>query len=475
MKIRWHNQHKWSGIASCLLLIVFCISGIVLNHREAVAGIDVPRTWLPPFYRYEKWNGGLLRGSLRLSPNPVLIFGNEGIWLCSESDTIGYSEGIPRNASSRDVRAMSFTRSGELMALTTERLYIFDRQWRPLNVGNMTDERLSDMTVRGDSVVVAGRSFIYVATPPFEQFEKIELSAPGNREIDSTSAFRRIWALHSGELFGTAGRLIADAIGIILIFLAASGIIIWLFPRLSRRMIRLHDFIGRKTIIFTLLIVVTGWSLRPPFLIALAQWRVPKDITDNPWHDRLRMIRYDHSHDKWLISTSEGFFALDDLPDMPEALDDTPPVSVMGLNVWEPYGEDRWLCGSFSGLYIWDQRKSVSTDYYTGETASGLVGPPFGLKAVSGYSRDLGYRPSIVCYDTGTDYPAQPDSLKNLPMPLWNVALEAHSGRIYFGASATWFFVLIAGGLFLWCLYSGWKVRRKSTGSSHRGCRAGHA
>ena len=37
----------------------------MLNHREAVADINVSRKWLPAGYRFEAWNGGLLRGTLR--------------------------------------------------------------------------------------------------------------------------------------------------------------------------------------------------------------------------------------------------------------------------------------------------------------------------------------------------------------------------------------------------------------------------
>jgi len=40
-------------------------------------------------------------------------------------------------------------------------------------------------------------------------------------------------------------------------------------------------------------------------------------------------------------------------------------------------------------------------------------------------------------------------------MSLANVALEVHTGRIYFGNAATWFFVFIAGGAASWSLVTG--------------------
>ena len=46
-------------------MLMFCLSGIVLNHRELVADINIDRSFLPADYRYNKWNMGLLRGSIK--------------------------------------------------------------------------------------------------------------------------------------------------------------------------------------------------------------------------------------------------------------------------------------------------------------------------------------------------------------------------------------------------------------------------
>ena len=54
----------------------------MLNHREAVAGINVSRKWLPAGYRFEAWNGGLLRGTLRYTDRDsvahILVYGAAG-------------------------------------------------------------------------------------------------------------------------------------------------------------------------------------------------------------------------------------------------------------------------------------------------------------------------------------------------------------------------------------------------------------
>lgn len=94
-------------------------------------------------------------------------------------------------------------------------------------------------------------------------------------------------------------------------------------------------------------------------------------------------------------------------------------------------------------------------DYFTGAPAEKKAGPPFGRNAVAGYSDDFDSDPIVVTYDRGTDLIAQPDSLRYLPMPLWNVALETHTGRIFFGTAATWFYITFLGALTLWSLITG--------------------
>jgi len=118
--------------------------------------------------------------------------------------------------------------------------------------------------------------------------------------------------LHSGALFGTAGKLIVDGIGIILILLCVTGIWFWLRPR-SAKVLHWHNKIGVTTLVLTIFIALTGWALRPPLMILLATHSTrPLPYTalddDNPWHDRLRMVRYDAQQRDWMISTSEGFF-----------------------------------------------------------------------------------------------------------------------------------------------------------------------
>lgn len=206
-------------------------------------------------------------------------------------------------------------------------------------------ERLSDITVRGDTLVVAGRSYLYLSTSSHAGFRKIQVKVPDGYEPKVT-LFRTVWMLHSGELFGTAGKLVVDAVAVVLVLLCLTGLAYWLLPKDMRRRHRhgrhtegearwtrlsllWHDKLGRTTIILTLLVAVTGWCLRPPVMIPLALTKTPalpgtSLDSPNPWHDKLRMVRYDDMCGDWLLSTSEGFYSLASPDAVPVKVEEAP-------------------------------------------------------------------------------------------------------------------------------------------------------
>ncbi len=476
-----------SSSAVLLFLTLMAVSGILLNHREALSGCEVTRSLLPPFYRFHDWNGGLMRGSIAFrgssGEEKVALYGNEGVWLTDRSGVSfsDFNRGIPSPAAFRNVRAMTQLPGGELFLATTDRLYRLGAsggEWMPVDMRLGGEEPVSDMTNRGDSLIVLTRSAVYVAQKPWREFRRMQLGSPEGTAQEKQTLFRPVWKLHSGQLFGTPGILAADFIGLVFIFLCLTGVLLLLFPSLIRRSrnpklrkriagmmgwtLRNHRKAGFYTFFFTLLICVTGWLLRPPGLIALVNISVPAVGKTNPWEDELRMIRYDVPRGRWLISTSGGFYETDaSLQGKMRRLPVQPPVSVMGLNVWEKENEDVWICGSFSGIYRWNMKSGAITDYESGKPADLKPGPPFGKTAAAGYSGDFRCGSVVATYDKGTSILLQPDSLSTLPMPLWNVALETHTGRIFFGNSATYFFIFIVGGISFWSLLSGFMCARR--------------
>lgn len=490
-RLKWQRLHRWIGLPICLILALFALSGIVLNHRSWWASADVSRAMLPSSFRYQQWNQGLLRGTLPMGDS-LLIYGSGGVFL---ADSLGqhisdYNQGLPASSDHRQVRALVEAR-GQLYLATLMGIYTREtgQGWQLLlGEGKGTRERFTDLIHVNDTLYALSRSQLYLSAVGEEQWQTLTLR-PAQDDDGKVSAFRLLWLLHSGELFGLGGQLVVDAIGLVLLLLSVTGILHFLFPHLLRRIrqpqrrqqlgrylrsnVQWHDRIGRTTFGLALLVILTGWMLRPPLLIALAQLRIaaPPFTTldsDNPWHDRLRMLRYDERQGDWLFSTSSGFYSLSHLHASPQALSGTPRVSPMGVNVWERGRHGEWLIGSFSGFYAWERKQSKVLDALTGATVTSHKGaPPLGAFPVSGYSSSLHpsgqtEEPLLVTYDKGTAHLPQPQHLATLPMSLWNLALEVHTGRIFtFLPAPDMWWIFVTGLLSLLVLLSGWKLRRK--------------
>ncbi len=465
-----------------IFMLLFCVSGILLNHRSMIKEVNVSRKYLPGRYEFHDWNGGLLRGTTALdnfstsdslSARRLLFYGNGGIWLTDSRGSFfrDFNSGLPKGADDRQIRNVVVT-GGTIFAASPFGLYRYGEHaaWHEVKMPLADGEKLTDVTSHGDTLLVLSRSYVYVALPPYTTFRRIQIHAPQNYD-GKVTAFRTVWLLHSGELFGIVGKLVVDAIALILVLLCITGLVFWRRPRrkiLLQTSLRWHDKIGRYTIILTLLIALTGWCLRPPVMIALVLNKIPALPgttlrSENPWNDKLRMVRYDEAAHDCLLSTSEGFYSLDLGKATVQAITAAPPVSVMGLNVLQKDAKGRWLCGSFSGLFVWDRKQGASIDYFTGKPAPKKAGAPFGKKAIAGMSQDFAIhsvpQTVIVDYYEGTSFASQPASMNQLPMSLWNVALEVHSGRIFIGSIATYIFIFVMGILAIWCLWSGFQIR----------------
>ena len=514
-RLRW--VHKWGGLFFTLFLIIFALSGIVLNHRVALSEVDVPRSVLPPEYRMEHWNLGAVKGTLRVSSDSILLYGENGLWLTDSSRACfsRFERGMRSGADNRLVANVVRTHSGQLFAVTTFDAYQWNhstQSWQRLTERFAPSDRMTDAAVKGDTLVLQSRSELFLATAPYTHFERIHLKAPTNAPLGRFT-FRTLWMLHSGELFGAWAQYFVDFLGVILIVLCLTGVVLAFFPKLLKRQrkrqpegksmlrrvfkfsLQLHNKLGVYLLAFLLLLTVTGMFLRPPLLVAIARHRhqplaLTHEHNPNPWWDNLRMIRYDRHHHRWLLQTPFGFFTTSNLHSAPTKLDHEPPVGFMGTNVLQQEDADHWIAGSFSGLYRWNARTGESWNLYTGQryVAPKHQGIPDFTYSVSGYSKDLSARPVVFDYNRGAEYAlggakkaatdddeqefvcyeradfsVMPEQVQDGRLSLWRVALETHTGRIYtfLPNIVIQLFIFLSGTFLLTVLISGFIIWRK--------------
>lgn len=537
----WKKYHRWLGLVLSVFMLVFCVSGIILNHREALSGCEVSRKWLPASYHIKNFNNGVVKGTVvkksaahSLSSencDSVLAYGCAGVFLTDSrlSTWQDFNAGLPESIDERNVRHVVKAKDGSLWCAALRDVYRYDEnshRWKKVELpGN--EERIMDVALAKDSMTVVAltRSRVFTIVPfvQYGEIVKIGKSSSETYRVESkiipapkkyepkTTLFKLVWHLHSGEFFGLPGKLVVDAIALVLIVLSITGILLFILPYGIRRAKKLaakarmkrlgkqfawnmkwHNKIGYVTIVLTLWIAITGMCLRPPLMVPLVLSKLPQAVGEdgNVWQDKLRAIRWDAVQGDWLVSTSEGFLRVDeDFSQAPKMLpdDECPKLSPMGVTVWESDGKGGWIVGSFRGIYRWkpvNHSLNQILDYFTGKPSEETSMIPISDNLVCGYSEDfLGGKPLVFDFAKGVedakgqavalcnDEPKtsrNEESMSDLicetaPMSLWNVALELHVGRCYspFLGPLSDLFVFLSGLLITLVLLSGYIISHR--------------
>ena len=537
----WKKYHRWLGLVLSVFMLVFCVSGIILNHREVFSGCEVSRKWLPASYYIKNFNNGVVKGTVvkksaahSLSSencDSVLVYGCAGVFLTDSrlSTWQDFNAGLPESIDERNVRHVVKAKDGSLWCAALRDVYRYDEnshRWKKVELpGN--EERIMDVALAKDSMTVVAltRSRVFTIVPfvQYGEIVKIGKSSSETYRVESkiipapkkyepkTTLFKLVWHLHSGEFFGLPGKLVVDAIALVLIVLSITGILLFLLPYGIRRAKKLaakarmkrlgkqfawnmkwHNKIGYVTIVLTLWIAITGMCLRPPLMVPLVLSKLPQAVGEdgNVWQDKLRAIRWDAVQGDWLVSTSEGFLRVDeDFSQAPKMLpdDECPKLSPMGVTVWESDGKGGWIVGSFRGIYRWNpvnHSLNQILDYFTGKPSEETSMIPISDNLVCGYSEDfLGGKPLVFDFAKGVedakgqavalcnDEPKKSrneESMSDLicetaPMSLWHVALELHVGRCYspFLGPLSDLFVFLSGLLITLVFLSGYIISHR--------------
>lgn len=537
----WKKYHRWLGLVLSVFMLVFCVSGIILNHREVFSGCEVSRKWLPASYYIKNFNNGVVKGTVvkrsaahSLSSencDSVLAYGCAGVFLTDSrlSTWQDFNAGLPESIDERNVRHVVKAKDGSLWCAALRDVYRYDEnshRWKKVELpGN--EERIMDVALAKDSMTVVAltRSRVFTIVPfvQYGEIVKIGKSSSETYRVESkiipapkkyepkTTLFKLVWHLHSGEFFGLPGKLVVDAIALVLIVLSITGLLLFILPYGIRRAKKLaakarmkrlgkqfawnmkwHNKIGYVTIVLTLWIAITGMCLRPPLMVPLVLSKLPQAVGEdgNVWQDKLRAIRWDAVQGDWLVSTSEGFLRVDeDFSQAPKMLpdDECPKLSPMGVTVWESDGKGGWIVGSFRGIYRWNpvnHSLNQILDYFTGKPSEETSMIPISDNLVCGYSEDfLGGKPLVFDFAKGVedakgqavalcnDEPKKSrneESMSDLicetaPMSLWNVALELHVGRCYspFLGPLSDLFVFLSGLLITLVLLSGYIISHR--------------
>lgn len=502
--------HKWPGIVITLFVILFSISGIFMNHRSLISGIDINRSYLPEDYSYENWNKAAVKSVCQLSEDSVLVYGNIGIWLTTDHYHTfqDWNGGFPKGTDNRKISKIIKTADGKLFAGTYFGLYQYSIQtheWQKIQLP-VTEERITDLIMKENELLVQTRSFLLKSSDG-KFFYPIVLPAPEGYK-GKASLFKTLWLLHSGELWGFAGILMVDLFGLAILIISLTGLMHFIFPKwLKRRRakqksnttlvtlrntnLRWHNRLGWIFIPFLIFVTLTGMFLRPPLLIAIANSMVspiPGTVlsSPNPWYDKLRRVLYDEQQHLFLFSTNDGLFIINEKFEGPMLRPMShPPVSVMGCNVLEKTADSNYLVGSFNGLFLWNPSTGEVIDYLSSNPyqAPQVMGPPISKDMIDGWFTDhsgnefyFDYNLGVLPIGTNVQFgEMSPEIIRKSPISLWNLSLEVHTGRIfepllgmfyilYVPIAGICILIVLISGFFIWWI--GYRKNKPSVNST---------
>lgn len=431
MKAFLHRLHLWVGIPIGIMLLIFSVTGILMNIPSLSSETLVSRAWMPERYQARDWSNGALRGSC-----DGLLYGSCGVWT---------EQGGSAGLDGRNVLALARGADERYFAVTPSRLWVGSPgHWQPVALPE--SDRWCWIARDGERLLLTGRASVLSAAPPYSDWQRVSLEPP----TESVALPALVKKLHSGHLFGAIGRGVVIVLGVFLALLSATGLLHVALKRrpnrkqyveLFRNNLKLHFHIGKILLVLLLLICLTGAFLRPPLRPLIA------DITMDATAELQQCCR-DKVAGDYLVVTQGGFYSLPALGERPTRLQSAPPIGRKGLTVLQQQDDGSWLVGSDKGLYRWLRS--------TGEQSLLAEGN------IAGYTARTG----AVDAKRGTKLLPQPAAVATAPISLRSIAMDIHNGRLFFGnGGAVW--VFLGGLLSLLVFLSGWmilpkKPRRKS-------------
>ncbi len=486
--------HKYIGLVLLLFMIWMSISGILMNHPGLISKISVPAWLLPPQYQIKNWNRSALVDLVfpRENPDTAYLAGKQGIWKTIDAGQTftPFANGLPNSDYYNKTKdLLLLEESNQLLAGTDGGLYVCDFNdgiWQAIELGEERIQVVKILNIENQLVAVTP-SGIFLSPIKNNSFNFKEARLIRQEKEERISLVKLFFDLHDGKVWGLPGKLIFDATGLIIIFLSLSAFYTWYFPwqrkrnkdsvllanpnsrRLFKFMFKYHLKIGIWIFAILLIIGGTGFFMRPPLLVALANGSIPASLypgfrEHNPWEEKIQNALYDAVEDKIILQCTDGFWVSKSFHE-PFVKSEIPaPVFVMGTTVFEPYGTGGYLVGSFNGIYHLDRETQKAIDMLTNKEAKNVSPMRPGDYMVTGYFKTPGGKEFITNHEKGlvAINGAADESFLNMPeemttnpkFPLWNYLFEIHNGRFFQDITGKFYILILPLGSLLFVLIS---------------------
>ncbi len=463
---RWF--HKYAGLFFLAIACCLASTGILINHPSLLSHWSVPVNWLGQSYQYSNWNRFSFRDSLLPGDDSIFIAGKMGVFYSPQSGSAfqAINRGLPESFYLRDTNCLLATEyNGQQRLFAGGRSGLYFRgqhtgEWQ--FVSSVGTENVVDLLRDGDRILAFTAHACFAAPVGQDNpvFSQVDLAM--DTKDKRVPAFRLLFELHSGKLFGLPGRLFIDFSALLLLFLCVSALYIWYLPWSRRKFARrkkrsllfsylysYHLTVGIWVAVVLLIIGGSGALVRPPLILLASYWQIPFTWLNQEIPEILRAAISDDG--LLLLATRDGLYKGDSTLEAPLS-PVTPPLPVfgMGTTVLESIGDNTFLLGSFSGLYKWDLKANSAVDLQ-GKRAvdSGQLRP--GEVMAAGVLIDKGILRGYADYTRGLqpvddiplmDRPFSAEQLESRTS-LYHFLFELHNGRFLRDLIGAWYILYV--------------------------------
>lgn len=231
----WHRR---VGAAVAVMVILLCLTGIALNHTESL-GLDerhVSASWLLDWYGIQAPDSGMV---MQLQDTQVMLLGDH---LYVNGKLLGAPFSALQGIARMD-GMLAIAAGGDVLLLDhdlalVERLSVADGV--PQGIRAMGQAGNGALVARDDAGTVwqaddqllgwhlAGEPMT-LAWPALERASAAQVAALAHDYRGRILNLERVLLdLHSGRLFGSLGPLLMDAVALMMLALAGSGLWLWI-------------------------------------------------------------------------------------------------------------------------------------------------------------------------------------------------------------------------------------------------------
>jgi hypothetical protein len=202
--LRWlRGWHKWLGIAVAVPVVCIGITGVLLGHKDLTKDLRQTLSWFGGPTEVSE-----VRSSDPTSPaTPARDIGREAAIMIAEKQWDG------AKAKDTEIKRTELTTFYRVKGDKGRELYV------AAATGEVFDKRGFEKQKEADKRLVEARK---------KEREHAAKGGQGDWQ-------KLVKDIHTGKAFGKYGRFVSDGIAIVLLFLAGSGVYMWIKPLLIRR------------------------------------------------------------------------------------------------------------------------------------------------------------------------------------------------------------------------------------------------